>query len=64
MDWQGIETAPKSNLEVILVTHFDAWPRVALWDGTKWLMVQSQGGTVPYEPTHWMKLPEPPKAGA
>jgi hypothetical protein len=61
MNWQPIETAPKGELEVILVTHVNSWPRVALWDGTKWLMVNSQGGTVPYEPTHWTHLPPPPE---
>lgn len=61
-EWQPIESAPKDGCPVLL-TAVDQWPRVGLWAKSGyWLMVESQGGSVPYRPTHWMKLPANPEA--
>lgn len=60
MTWQPIETAREH--EVVLVGKLGEFPRVAVLVGPdRWAMVETQGGYVPYHPTHWQPLPEPPK---
>lgn len=60
MEWQPIETAPKSGERILLVIdhgpHGDkVW--TGLWAGD-WIVSY---GKAQSHPTHWMPLPEPPK---
>lgn len=59
--WQPIETAPKDGRHMIvlcgrvMIGYFD--PDESRWlqdDGSKW------GRSLPYNPSHWMPLPNPP----
>ena len=62
--WQPIETAPKDQSVLVVSDGGNMWmatfryvgPRV----GERW---ESSGfGRLPFQPTHWMPLPKPPKA--
>jgi hypothetical protein len=65
MTWQPIETAPKDG------THILAWrnnnpPTVVHWfDDPEapgfYTSVNEIAPNYPFNPTHWMPLPEPPK---
>jgi hypothetical protein len=61
--WQPIETAPgaDSDMEKVLVCG-GRWtvPEIVHADGEWWRMRAAQGS--PAVPTHWMPLPNPPKA--
>lgn len=69
MQWQPIETAPKDGTRLLAY-----WPPVFGGDNagcaTTWWVVTSSGlfgWESPWEyadrePTHWMPLPEPPRA--
>ncbi|WP_103171560.1 DUF551 domain-containing protein [Paracoccus sp. SY] len=63
MTWQPIDTAPKDGTPVLCFTPDDHFSPVTgmdvLWfDGGHWLY---NGDPWPWNPTHWMPLPEPPK---
>lgn len=66
MNWQSIETAPKDGTSVLLGEFFKGYntePYVASWgnlakEGYKW--VGADCDVCPFDPTHWMPLPEPP----
>lgn len=61
MDWQSIATAPKDGTTIML---FGARGRykmvVGKWFPSPWCAWQSQPGSWPINPTHWMPLPTPP----
>ena len=62
MEWQPIETAPKS--ESILVGRAPYYVDQAQWDDDTWMAIGGKcktGNFLGYEPTHWMPLPESPK---
>lgn len=63
MEWQPISTAPKDGTS-ILVCRGHMIPWMAHW--VKMTRVpdrwESYGeGAIPFSPTHWMLLPEPPE---
>lgn len=68
MDWQPIETAPK-EVDVLVYLFGAAIPaRVAMLcaisaeaDEWRWIDTGCNRLTL-FPPTHWMPLPEPPKA--
>lgn len=54
MEWQPIETAPKDGRVVLLCDQMgNRWT-----DSSHWHIKNGCG----LPPTHWMPLPEPPKA--
>lgn len=62
-NWQPIETAPKDTSVLVVGEYGYVW--VAKYEyvgpraGTRW---ETFGlGRLPFEPTHWMPLPKPPK---
>jgi hypothetical protein len=55
--WQPIETAPTN--ERVLFTDGKE-----IWISTKYVVDDVVGLKLADHPTHWMPLPEPPKAGA
>jgi hypothetical protein len=55
MEWQPIETAPKSGRDMILLLTQSRFPQVA-FSNTWW----TSGFSVECKPTHWMPLPPPP----
>ena len=69
--WQPIETAPKSFRPPLSIYSHHAPQILGLW-GKAFYCVCSWGGPsnpawiggdnkpVPFQPTHWMPLPEPP----
>lgn len=68
MNWQPIETAPKDGTR-ILVTRFPATSKppinIAWWSEKRlrrgcypWRITCK---SLPYDPTHWMPLPQPPE---
>lgn len=64
-EWQPIETIPGHG--AVLVGHPHHLPTTAFLDAThKWRVFRSQGGMkrLPFEPTHWQPLPDPPKEPA
>ncbi len=68
MSWQPIETAPKDSEEILAIELFDAPETggvycVVSWVNGAWRDHSDMGaaGLDPFEPTHWMPLPEPPK---
>ena len=74
MEWQPIETAPKDGTDVlawadgVVIVSFrmDDNDRTGNHYGNMWLDNSYDDfscglASVPYEPTHWMPLPEPPK---
>jgi hypothetical protein len=56
--WLPIETAPRDGEKVLVgaVGYVDA----AYWDYEDWCAPHSSASCLPYTPTHWMPLPEPP----
>jgi len=66
MDWQPIDTAPKHNRQRDGSTNM---PRVIVYDGQDvfeayhfdFYWCHTSGRTLDPQPTHWMKLPEPPQ---
>lgn len=75
-DWQPMATAPKDGTGIFatdgerLATFY--WEDVSWADPRFWQIgctaysketeVQDYDTTISFEPTHWMKLPPPPKA--
>lgn len=71
MDWQPIETAPRSYSPPLSHYNHHAPDILGLW-GQAFYCVCKWGGPsqpywiggdnkkVPFQPTHWMPLPEPP----
>lgn len=62
MEWLTIDTAPRDG-EDILATDGTAM-LVTYWYGgsTGWLYRYTDNGVDEWFPTHWLPLPEPPKA--
>lgn len=64
--WQPIETAPKDGTYILAypvlnqVACVVSWQRTRGWLGC-WRMPMTNEAA-PYDPTHWMPLPEPPQA--
>ena len=66
MEWQPISTAPKDGTHVLVsVTflvddepHSETW--VDFWHDGSWMMFPNLI-MVPFPPTYWMPLPEPPQ---
>lgn len=60
--WQPMETAPKDR-DILAVGGVVKWPRVLRWcDAPGFHGWFSLGGENELFPTHWMPLPDPPKA--
>jgi uncharacterized protein DUF551 len=67
-EWQPIETAPIDGTDILVcMTHnlsADEWETIQWVDyqipGAYW-PVFSNRVDIPFPPTHWMPLPEPPK---
>lgn len=62
--WRPIESAPRDG------TEFDAWCPVrrripwAYWHKeTEQFFFDADNASWPFQPTHWMPLPEPPVPG-
>lgn len=72
MDWQPIETAPRDGTDILIYVQLSNECFVAYWHsrfsklvrGDAWAFATLFGGRTAYtkEATHWMPLPEPPKA--
>lgn len=63
-EWQPIETAPKDGTVILLAAKgLEDWIQMtgswAVIREIDWYFVG--GGWMGVNPTHWMKLPEPPK---
>ena len=60
-EWQPIETAPKNHFPVLVYGLYGQM--VAFKDVTWkwWPFPASEDGPLDFTPTHWMRLPEPPK---
>jgi len=65
MIWQPIDTAPKDGTEILAVdgdvyavVRWCAFAEPPQWRDHAGL---GAGGIDPFEPTHWMPLPEAPK---
>lgn len=67
MEWQPIETAPKNGRDLILWfpkikrVQACAWKSPNGYYAAAW---SADGQWIPYEPTHWMPMPDPPRAEA
>ena len=63
-EWMPIESAPKDGTPVLLASAAGAiwwarWKRIGPRAGERW---ESFGlGAVPFHPTHWFQVSEPPK---
>lgn len=69
MGWQPIETAPWDGTTVDLWSELSGTRETdARWTGSRWVrlgwneMNDGPGVEEVYHPTHWMPLPDPPKA--
>ena len=67
MEWQPIETAPKSGQTILLHSsqideHGYPWGiLMGGWDGDKWDLANWPNvGSKGFTPEHWVHLPEPP----
>lgn len=64
--WQDISSAPRCAVLVSRPTDEEIYrPTAAFLDATdEWRVFRSPGGNtiLPFVPTHWMELPEPPEA--
>lgn len=67
-EWQPIETAPRDGQSVLCYVDLDNMYRIITlrWDvpsdGNEAKWRTDVHSFVDFEPTHWMPLPEPPKA--
>lgn len=59
MDWQPIETAPRDGSALLISSTSHYIPTTAHYSG-KWRRGFKGGAPIPFEPTHWMPLPEKP----
>ena len=57
--WQPIETAPHTLILVSDGIKVDS----AYWDYDDWCAPHSGANSIPYDPTHWMPMPNPPGNG-
>lgn len=64
MTWQPIETAPKDGTRILSYSDQEGVQCISWWrDGdTSWSEWCSPDGYTVFDPTHWMPLPEPPRA--
>lgn len=67
MEWQPIETGPQDGTMVLLAEVHLGMVTVGRWllrgsrlTGNGWYRLEDRRG--PLEPTHWMPLPQPPRA--
>lgn len=58
--WQPIETAPKHDLET-LILYSSEGVQIGWFSAFHKCWLTTEGKDVWAEPTHWMPLPEPPK---
>ena len=58
--WCPISTAPRDGTHVLVYPALFECALVVSWDCGSWRLPLSQA-YVPYEPTHWMAVPEPNK---
>ena len=62
--WLPIETAPKDGTRVLAGAPY-SWVTIVAFGDTKrrpnWYEGHSLGRLPPRQPTHWMRLPEPPE---
>lgn len=60
--WRPIETAPKDGTRIIVGCKDVVWCDAG-WQNMKRVPDRWESfiGPVPFQPTHWMPLPEPPK---
>ena len=56
MDWQPIETAPKTG--VVIIVYAPGFFQTAAWTNGKWT---NAANSWLEDVTHWMPLPKPPK---
>lgn len=58
--WEGMETAPKDGDEILLYSNGDIG--VCYWRDDHVMTGWTWGLDMPFNnPSHWMRLPEPPK---
>lgn len=60
-DWQPIASAPKDGREILIGWTDSSRIFIAIFEIGRWRDAED-GEAFPFEPTHWMPLPEPPKA--
>jgi hypothetical protein len=61
--WRPISEASRTDERFLLGAHWDCTiPYVMAWDFRAKDWVTYTGDPMPWAPTHWMPLPEPPKA--
>jgi len=72
MKWEPIETAPKDGAKILFYCpNYSGYFGVMAWDSTEWDLCgqveydsYDRAGFEPsFNPTHWMRLPEPPTKG-
>ena len=61
VEWQTIDSAPKSGLEFIAYCH--GLIRIVFWDKARGGCWSKWPGRAEVLPTHWMPLPKPPESG-
>ena len=57
--WIPAESLPELCRDYLCIFK-DGFQTTMRWDGLHWFDVYDEGGLA-YQPTHWMKLPSPPK---
>lgn len=64
MGWQPIETAPKDGTEVLLIGRYPSATSTPtfsdIYHGWRSLKGHWTRWPHPFDPTHWMPLPDPP----
>ncbi len=67
-EWHPIETAPKSNIPILVSginAHGRRYTDILVWYGDEWCCFDVETDEYSYPvlpPTHWMPLPEAPSA--
>lgn len=59
-EWQPIETAPRDGTEIFACVGKYGFEATAFYSGRWNLSNDDDGYAWPYNPTHWMPIPQPP----
>lgn len=60
--WRTIDSAPKDGTEILVLAGEKPFYYLTRWYAWGWVLYPFVSQVrLPYEPTHWMPLPEPPK---